>query len=552
MKNNKYIIVLLAVFTLIGIYSCQEDNYEFGSIVAPSNITVTAEIIGKDVDNPNGDGSGKVNFIVKADNALSYTMHFGNRQQGVTPSGRFSTVYAKTGVHTYTAVATAVGSGGVKTSKTIQVDVFSSFSDRETENMLSGPDVGNSKKWYWAANEASHVGLGPVEDDYGNGEFAYPAWWNISAWDKQKSCMYDNEFVFTRTADGITFEQTAGPAFVPGAYASVLGVDGDACYDETVATTMFGVKQVSFAPSSSKAALEGTWDNEAYKGTSFTLSDGGFMGWFIGASTYDIVSITSEKLIVRIEQKERGFAWYQTFVSSKPSQGPNYVHTNLVWEDDFNTDGAPDATKWTYDIGKGTNGWGNNELQHYTDRSDNVKVQNGNLIITAKKESFSGSDYTSARIKSQGLYAFTYGRVEVRAKLPAEAGTWPAFWMLGADFPTVGWPKSGEIDIMEQNGANKSNVLGTVHWFDSGSPNNHASDGGNTAVSNVDSEYHLYTVEWTAEKIKIFLDDEMYYEFDNNNTLPFNKDFFLIMNVAMGGTLGGTVDASFTDATMEV
>ncbi|ARV16823.1 glucan endo-1,3-beta-D-glucosidase [Polaribacter sp. SA4-12] len=528
-------------------FSCQENDYQFGEIISPSDIVITAEIVGVDTNNPFGDGSGSVNFSATANNASSYVYYF-DGVASASPTGELAKRFSKVGVNIYTVVVKANGTGGVSSTKTIDVEVFSSFSDIEAENLLSGANVGDNKKWYWQADKDVHVGLGPVTDDYGNGEFGYEAWWNgIKAWDAEKGCMYDNEFVFTRTANGLTFEQTVGPAFIPATYAGDLGVGGDQCHDETVATSMFGVKTVSFGPSTSKAALEGSYDNVPYRGTSFEISDGGFMGWFVGSGTYDIISISKDEMIVRIIQAGDGFAWYHKFTSTKPVQGTSYTYNNLVWEDDFNTDGAPDATNWTYDLGAG--GWGNGELQTYTDTADNAKVEGGSLIITAKADGSGG--YTSARLKSQGLRKFTYGRIEVKAKLPAAAGTWPAIWMLGSNFPTANWPHCGEIDIMEQTGADKNTTLGTCHWFDTASSSN-ASYGETTAVADASSEFHLYTVEWTDTAVKIYLDDVKFYELANSADLPFNADFFLILNVAMGGSLGGTVDAAFTEDTMEI
>ena len=546
MKNFKNIYIIL--FSLMtAFYGCQENEYEFGALISPSDIVITAEIVGADTNNPYGDGSGSVNFTATASNASSYVYYF-DGVASASPSGILSKRFSKVGVNIYTVVVKANGTGGISSTKTIDVEVFSSFSDEEAENFLSGANIGDSKKWYWQADKDTHVGLGPVTDDYGNGEFAYEAWWNgIKAWDSEKGCMYDNEFVFTRTANGLTFEQTVGPAFVPGTYAGDLGVGGDQCHDETVATSMFGVKTVSFGPSTSKAATEGSYNGNPYRGTTFEISDGGFMGWLVGSGTYDIISISNDELIVRIIQAGDGFAWYHKFTSTKPVQGASYTYNNLVWEDDFNTPGTPDPTNWTYDLGAG--GWGNGELQTYTNTAENAKVEGGSLIITAKADGSGG--YTSARLKSQGLRKFTYGRIEVRAKLPSAQGTWPAIWMLGSNFPTVGWPQCGEIDIMEQTGADKNTTLGTCHWWNtSGSAN--ASYGETTSVANASSEFHLYTVEWTDTAIKIYLDDAPFYELTNSADLPFNADFFLILNVAMGGSLGGTVDAAFTQDTMEI
>ncbi|TYP99306.1 glycosyl hydrolase family 16 [Tenacibaculum adriaticum] len=549
MKSLKNIYIVL--FSLMAtFYSCQENDHEVGKIIVPTNVNVTAEIIGADADNPHGDGSGFVVFTSTADNEINYQFDFGDGLKGVSPSGIIEHRFTKVGINTYSVVVNATGTGGVGSSTTIEVTVYSSFSDVEAENFLTGSagvdDIGSSKKWYWQADKDLHVGLGPVEGDGSD----FESWWSgIRAWDDEKSCMYDNEFVFTRTAEGITFEQTVGPAFVPGTYAGKIGVDGDQCHDESVAINMFGVKNITISPSDSNAALEGEYNNEPYRKTSFEISDGGFMGWYIGASKYDIISITNDELIVRIVESGDDYAWYHKFTSTKPSQEADYTYNNLVWEDDFNTDGAPDPTKWTYDIGVGDNGWGNNEVQYYTDRAENAKVEGGNLIITAKKEDFSGSQYTSARLKTEGLFNFQYGRVEISAKLPDAAGTWPALWMLGSNYTTVGWPDSGEIDIMEQTGGDKTTTSSTLHY-----PGNSGGNGPtqSTTVSTSTSEFHTYTVEWKEDEIVFAVDDIVFFTRDNDSSIPFNHDFFLIFNVAMGGTLGGAIDAGFTESIMEI
>ena len=192
----------------------------------------------------------------------------------------------------------------------------------ELTNLLAGANEGDSKTWVWASDIPLHVGVGPVTDDYGGGEFAWENWWNtIGPNDPEKSCMYTNEFVFTQTVDGMTFEQTVGPAFVPGAYADIIGVTGDICHDETVATTMFGVKNVSFLQSTSFAAQNGlyynpiTGDQAPYYGVSFDISDGGFMGWYVGDVIYDIISITETTMHVRFIQEGGGYAWYARYKS---------------------------------------------------------------------------------------------------------------------------------------------------------------------------------------------------------------------------------------------
>lgn len=543
MKKLTYIISLLSVLPFI-FMGCGEDNYTFGDIVAPSNIEITYEIVGKDTNNPYGDGSGTVNFTITGNNAITYRMDFGDGKSKVSPSGEFSYNYTKTGVNTFTAVAIGVGTAGVLTSVPVEITIYSSFSDEEAETLLAGNTVGGSKTWYWAADVSGYAGLGPVEDDYGNGDFAYAAWWNASAWDATRTCMFENTFVFTKTDDGVTYHQTADDVFVPGAYASALGVDGDQCYGTSVISSVTGEKQVSIFASTSKAALEGTYNGNAYRRTSFELSDNGMLGWWVGSSTYDIISITETTLIVRVMQPNSVFAWYHIFTTVKPEEEPSF--DTLVWSDEFDTDGAPNSSNWTYDLGAG--GWGNGELQTYTSNSENVIVEGGVLKITAKANGSGG--YTSARLKSQGLQSFKYGRVEVSAKLPSSQGTWPAIWMLGDSFSTLGWPACGEIDIMEQTGNDKASVLGTLHWLDSSSAN--ASYGETTAVSNTSSEFHTYALEWTEDALKIYVDGVQHFEMANSANLPFNDNFFMLLNVAMGGTLGGTVDAAFTEDTMEI
>lgn len=232
---------------------------------------------------------------------------------------------------------------------------------------------------------------------------------------------------------------------------------------------------------------------------------------------------------------------------SKSVQVTVTVTLSLIWSEEFNSPGAPDPGKWGYDLGAG--GWGNNELQYYTNRLDNAIVSGGTLKIIAQKEAYNGSPYTSARLLSKDKFSFKYGKVEARAKLPAGAGTWPAIWMLGNNITTAGWPACGEIDIMEHRGSELNKIFGTVHHPGHSGGN---ADGGTVTIPNVSTEFHIYGVEWTATSIKFSVDNQVFYTFPNNNTLPFNQNFFLILNVAMGGTFGGAVDPALTSAIMEI
>jgi beta-glucanase (GH16 family) len=225
------------------------------------------------------------------------------------------------------------------------------------------------------------------------------------------------------------------------------------------------------------------------------------------------------------------------------------VALSLVWSDEFDIAGSPDPAKWGFDLGTGSGGWGNNELEYYTNRPANVIISNGTLKIIALKESYNLSAYTSARILSNNLYSFQYGKIDVRAKIPASMGTWPAIWMLGNNLNTVGWPACGEIDVMEQSGTKKSTIYGTLHYPTEVGP---YGDGGTTAITNASTTFHNYTALWTPSSIQLFVDGLSYYTLTNRFSFPFNQPFFIILNVAMGGNFGGTVDPAFTTDSMEV
>jgi beta-glucanase (GH16 family) len=207
---------------------------------------------------------------------------------------------------------------------------------------------------------------------------------------------------------------------------------------------------------------------------------------------------------------------------------------DLVWSDEFD-DVSINTANWTYDIGGG--GWGNSELEYYTNRLDNATIDTGNLLIIAKKESYSGSSYTSARIRTQGLQSFTYGKIEARMKLPVGQGLWHAFWMLGDNISQVGWPKCGEFDIMEHI-SNTTEIVGTMHWDNNG----HVSAGASTNCNTI-SQYHVYSIEWDANAIKWFLDGNKYYEGNIanniNSTDELHAPAFIILNLAVGGSWPG-------------
>lgn len=217
----------------------------------------------------------------------------------------------------------------------------------------------------------------------------------------------------------------------------------------------------------------------------------------------------------------------------------------LVWSDEFNGTSV-DPTNWVFE--KGGGGWGNNELEYY--QAANATVANGYLSITAKKQRVGANQYTSARMKTQGLHQFTFGRIEARIKMPVVQGLWPAFWMLGTNITTVGWPKCGEIDIMEHINTDSLNH-GTIHWYNNGN----ASYGGQVTTS--PSQFHVYDIEWTSSAITWHIDGVQYFTANIangiNNTTCFQNPFFIILNLAVGGNWpGNTIDNTKLPASMVV
>lgn len=239
---------------------------------------------------------------------------------------------------------------------------------------------------------------------------------------------------------------------------------------------------------------------------------------------------------------------------SKPAQEPKEYQ--LVWSDEFTNDGSLDPQKWFLETFAPNNGsWYNDELQHYTDRLENAYVSEGTLKLVAKKETYSSSgttkDYTSARLNSK--FHFTYGKVEVRAKLPRTQGTWPAIWALGSNIEQVGWPKCGEIDMMEQLFEDHLMVQSAIHV-----QGRYGNDPAlkQVNVTDVTENFHVYGMIWDTDKISFTVDNEVFFVYNptdrSEDFWPFNKDQFLLLNVAVGGALGGAVDSHFIQDQMEV
>ncbi|MFD1017435.1 glycoside hydrolase family 16 protein [Winogradskyella rapida] len=536
MKNIKY--TLMGCLGLLWVlWGCQEDDAEFGDIVAPTNLVVTADIVGQDDANPYGDGSGIVNFMAVADHALSYRFIIDGVENN-TLSGNYEALFTDLGVNTYDVTVIAYGTGGASTLTSVSVEVFADYSPpQELLDKLIGD--GNNV-WRMKAESAGHFGLGPV------GGTVVSEWYGAGAYEKVGVGMYDDRFMFN--ADG-TFTHitnntnddpttdTSGTIFGRGGLVTEIASGGteNGADVENVPYNDYTEEWTLIAPGGAET---------------ISLSGTAFISYYTGGNhRYEIFdrSVPNE-ITLKTTDGNGDFDWWFILTTEEEAEEDSFttIYDNLVWADEFDTNGAPNAANWTYDLGTGSNGWGNGEAQSYTDNAENVSVEDGFLKITAKE---ANGSYTSARLKSEGLFEFTYGRVEVRAKLPASIGTWPAIWMLGADYQTNTWPASGEIDIMEQKGQDKNTVLATVH-HPAVSPG--AGDSGSIALTSSTTEFHNYTVEWTPDEIIFLVDDTVFHTVENSADLPFEHDFFLILNVAMGGTLGGDIDPTFTEDSMEI
>ena len=680
---------------LVILFSCSEDESS-PKQVAPSNLTVSSDV--------STDGSGTVSFAATASNATSFEFDFGDGTSQESLTGNVVKTYEMGGQNSYSVTVTAFGAGGLSVSETIQIEVTVDSEPSENAEIIEFLTNGDSKTWYLAAALPGHLGVGPAREGI-DGDWWYPKWYSAQAFEKcgdgASDCFCDDELTFSVDGSGeISYMlDNKGRTFFNAAHKDVVGGTEaeDFCYDFDTS----GSKTVSLS------MVSGNVPETETTGVQIDFSNGGFMSYYVGSSSYEILSIDEDQLYVRTyDTLNDDLAWYLRFASEPATGGGDEkletMYTDLVWSDEFDIDGAPNPANWTYDLGAG--GWGNNEVQTYTDDPSNVVVEDGILKITAKfeggenlvyyfddltqvgtggasapiddfegtaptftsfggaatmvidnpdasgsntsakvgeftkflgAETFAGSffdlaapldmstysnismktwspkvgaivklklensanadenhevdvnttvagtweelvfdfsaapafnydrivvffdfdvspvgAYSSARIKSENLYEFTYGRVEIRAKLPSTGGTWPALWALGANFDTVGWPDCGEIDIMEHVG-NEANVTSSALHY----PGNFAGTAvtASTPVATATSEFHNYTVEWSPDTIKFVVDDEfVHLSFVNSGDTPFNSDFFFIMNIAVGGTLGGAIDPAFTEDTMEV
>lgn len=522
---------LLLIF-MAGLFSCQEEEPSLEALLVPTNLNVQVAVA--------PDQSGNVTVTPAADNALYFHVVFvpGSSPVVVRPGDSASFRFTKSGQYTAPVTVVAFSPGGLASSTTVSLDLdVRLFIDAQTLQQIAG---NGEKRWVWNRTEAGHFGVGPLTN-------FFPEFFSAGP-DQLNPCLYDDVLVFSYDAnDNYSFRLEPGNdnntfinwtevrRFFPDANPQQFV---DECRDIT-GQAAFAENFVIIDNSDGSRTLD--------------LGEGFLSYWAVISGEYQIVELTENRLTVRgISQPFNGddpLAWYHTFVPEGGGTPPTDTFDTLIFEEGFDTDGAPDPAVWNYDLGNGVDGWGNFESQYYTNRPENVRVENGILTITAQREAFAGSEFTSARIQSYQKFEFQYGRVEVRAKLPSGGGTWPAIWLLGADFETNAWPASGEVDIMEHAGNDQNRISGTTH-----DPINFAGNArtGSTVVPGVSDDFHIYALEWTATELRFYVDGQQYHAVSNSAGLPFNKDFFLILNVAMGGTFGGEIDPAFTQSSFEI
>ena len=523
------LIKFLFLFQLL--LSCSGSSNEEGGSdsidpvdIIPSNLSLSIEIVGSNSDQPNGDGTGVVKFTANATNAVSYSFRFGTGDEK-TSSGSVEYTYGKQGTSTYNVKVLAYSSTNnfISLDKSLTIYVRPD-SDQTLLELLAGS---SSKTWKINAAQDAHFSNGVADKKYST-------YWEAYAFSKANSGFYDDEYIFN--VDGTYKHKTN---------ETIFGKAGHLIND-------FGSTSQS---TNSSGEIE-NYPLDDYQTTFVAKKDGdlnkleingkGFIGFYVGEHNYTIECHDSENIYLR-SLDDQNIAWYVWLTSSTVSEkDPKDQFSNLIWSDEFDVDGALDTKKWVHEVG---DSWYNNEVQSYTSRLDNSKVEDGKLKIIAKKESYNGNNYTSARIISNTKKDFTYGRVDIKAKIPGRKGTWPALWLLGSNFKSVTWPACGEIDILEASQSNNFKVQSTVHHPDNyGDGDSHISDDYN----DITEVFHVYSLVWTKQAMTFYVDDKPYHIVGNSCALPFNWNQFMILNVAMGGNMGGEIATDFVSDTMEI
>lgn len=367
MKNFKYIVASLIMIMM----SCEEDDTP--SVLPLANLTSSSVV--------STDAPGTVTITAAAQGANSYTFDFGDGTTGESLTGYIVKTYDMVGDNTYSVTITALDASGASITETISVTVSIAAEIPPEVNLLTS---GSTKTWFLAASQPGHLGLGPARDGI-DGDWWYPKWYSAEAFEKCgaeiSDCFCDDELTFSVDASGevsYTLDNKGQTFFNVGHLAAAGGAgDEDTCYDFDVS----GSKTVTLS------SVSGNVPEGETTGMQMDFSDGGFMSYYVGSSSYEILSINEDLLYVRTyDTMNPDLAWYLRFTSAPSEDGGEEslatVFTDLVWSDEFDVDGAPNPSNWGYDLGAG--GWGNGESQTYTDDAENVKVEGGMLKITAK------------------------------------------------------------------------------------------------------------------------------------------------------------------------
>ena len=486
MKNILYTILL---FSAILLTSCGDEISNVEDKITPKNLQITVQIEGATNENPYGNGSGVVDFKATAQDVVSFKYIY-NGEEFAVPNGMKSFIFEKPGINTYSIKIVAIGDGGASISKTETVEVKRMFDPpAELIELLTG---GSSKNWRIKSEAGGHLGVGPA-----NSETA--EWWTAGPFDKAHTGMYDDDYTFS--IDQSFMHDTNGAIYgLANILIRDLGPSNEMINSDDEIENYHYDDYMEI------------WEYSELDGQeTITISGKGFFGFYVGGThSFTILSRSNNEMVLRTLGDDTN-SWFFILTSEERPEFPaDPVFTNLVWSDEFEVNGSPAASRWNYDIGTGSNGWGNNELQYYTNRTENVVIEDGVLKIIAKKENFGGSNYTSARLKTQSKYDFKYGRIDVRAKLAGGDGTWPAIWMLGSNIETVGWPACGEIDIMEYSGYNPGRIQSAIH--------NNSSFGATInfrvkILENETTEYHVYSMIWSENQISFLIDDERFYTY---------------------------------------
>ena len=529
LKLNKLIILFLLVF------SCSSDGGDDpidnggnggneNNKITPSDLNYTVQIQGSN-SNESGDGTGRVNFTASATNAVKYSFRFGDGATKESSTGSVEHTYTKIGTHQYNTRVLAYSSTNdyISSDKSISV-LVSPESDQELVKLLAGD---SEKTWKINAAFDAHFANG-------SSDHRYPSYFEAEAFSKNNAGFYDDEYTFN--INGTYTHKTNGDVY--GKASHLKNDFGDTGQSQNADGEIEKYAKANYSDS----YFVYKSDNE----NKLEFLSQSFIGFYVGEKKFTIECHDGNNLLLRTVDNN-STAWYVWLTDQQVSTTPSKdIFNDLVWSDEFSYNGKLDSDKWVYEI---RDQWYNEELQATTDRLDNIVVENGVLKIIAKRESYNGKQFTSGRVKTNKKFDFTYGRVDIRAKLPGKKGTWPALWLLGSNYDQIDWPKCGELDIMEHAGNRLNKIQATAHH-----PDNYGSgDGGKTnAYNDVSTEFHIYSVVWTEKAITFLIDDEPFHIVGNACSLPYNWNFFVIVNIAMGGIFGGNVPSDFSSDIMEV